>query len=97
METFADCCLVLGNVSHSYAVSSTLLQPWVVVKSTGEVVCGHCTCMAGLAETCLHIGALLYWTEYQVQRQAEISSTSKLNEWLGPTSYNHQASALFKA
>lgn len=83
-KTFADCCLILGNVNHSYAVSSTPLHPWVVIKSTGEVICGHCTCMAGLAETCSHIGALLYWTEYQVQRQTAVTSTSKPNEWLQP-------------
>ena len=41
--------------------------------------------MAGLAETCSHIGALLYWTEYQAQKHMAISSTSKPNEWLGPT------------
>ena len=56
-KTFADC---FGNVSHSCAVSSTPLQPWVVIKSTGEVVCGHCMCMTGLAKTCSHIGELLY-------------------------------------
>ena len=45
-----DCCLVIGNVNHSYALSATPLHPWVVVKSSGVVVCGHCTCMAGLSE-----------------------------------------------
>lgn len=40
--------------------------------------------MAGLAETCSHIGALLYWTEYQVQRYTAVTSTSKPNEWLQP-------------
>ena len=40
--------------------------------------------MAGLGETCSHIGALLYWTEYQVQRHTAVSSTSKPNEWLQP-------------
>ena len=40
--------------------------------------------MAELGETCSHIGALLYWTEYQVQRHTAVSSTSKPNEWLQP-------------
>ena len=83
-KAFTDCCLILGKVNHSYAVSLTPLEPWVVIKSTGEVICGHCTCMAGLGETCSHIGALLYWTEYQVQRHTAVSSTSKPNEWLQP-------------
>ena len=82
-KIFIDCCLVLGKVNHGYAVSSPPVEPWVV-KTTGEVICGHCTCMAGLGETCSHVGALLYWVEYQVQRHTAITSTSKPNEWLQP-------------
>ena len=83
-KSFPDCCLVIGKVNHSYAVSSPPLEPWVVIKSNGAVVCGHCTCMAGLGETCSHIGALLYWIEYQIQRHVAMTSTSKPNEWLQP-------------
>ena len=61
--------------SHLHAV-----EPWVVIKTTEEVICG-CTCMAGLGETCSRLGALLYWIEYQVQRHTAITSTSKPNEW----------------
>ena len=42
--------------------------------------------MAGLGETCSHIGALLYWVEYQVRKRSEISSTSLTNGWLEPSS-----------
>ena len=49
--------LTHGNVRHSYAASKTLLQPWVLVCSNGTVLVAHCTCMAGLAETCSHVGA----------------------------------------
>jgi len=67
-KQFKDCCLVIGKVSHhSYAVSSAPLTPWVIIRSSGAVACGHCTCMAGLGETCSHIGALLYLLEYQVR------------------------------
>ena len=38
--------------------------------------------MAGLGETCSHVGALLYYVEYQVHRHVETSSTSKPNAWL---------------
>ena len=81
-KCFTDCCLIVGKVNHSYALTSSSLQPWVIIKSTGTVVCGHCTCMAGLGETCSHVGALLYWIEYQVRSYADISSTSKLNLWI---------------
>ena len=56
-------------VNHSNAVS---LSPLIIIKSTGEVICGHYTCMTALGETRSHIGVLLYWTECQVQRQQQL-------------------------
>ena len=44
--------------------------------------------MAELGETCSHVGALLYYVEYQVRRHAETSSTSKPNVWLEPCAVN---------
>ena len=85
-KTYNDVSLITGKVNHSYSVSSTPMQPWVIAKHNGAVVCGHCTCMAGLGETCSHIGALLYWVEYQVHKRSEISSTSLTNSWLEPSS-----------
>ena len=82
-KQFKDCWLVIGKVNHSYAVSSAPLTPWVIIRNSGAVACGHCTCMAGLGETCSHIGALLYWLEYQV-RTREDSCTSHSNQWLEP-------------
>ena len=83
-KCFTDCCLVVGKVKHSYALTSSPLQPQVIIKSTGTIVCGHCTCMAGLGETCSHVGALLHWIEYQVRRYADISAISKPNLWIEP-------------
>lgn len=72
-----DVILILGKVKHSYRVSLPLLQPWVVVQNNGTVVCGHCTCVAGLAETCLHVGAVLYWTETAVRIRDGAACTLK--------------------
>ena len=66
-------------------MSSAPLNPWVIIKNSDTVVCGHCTCMAGLGETCSHIGALLYWIEYAVwKRDEEGSCTSRANQWMEP-------------
>ena len=81
-----DVSLITGKVHHSYSVSPLPLQPWIIAKHNGAVVCGHCTCMPGLGETCSHIGALLYWVECQVHKSSEISSTSLTNNWLEPSS-----------
>ena len=42
--------------------SGLIYKTWVVVKQCGSVLCGHCTCMAGLSEVCNHVGAILYKT-----------------------------------
>ena len=81
-KMYSDNCLVMGKVNHSYAVSSTPLRPWLILSSFGAVVCGHCVCMAGLGETCSHVGALLYWLEYTVRKREEISCTSSVNQWI---------------
>ena len=83
-KSFKDACVVVGKVNHSYAASSTPLRPWVIIRNNGVVTCGHCTCMAGLGETCSHVGALLYWIEYQVRKREEVSCTSRSNTWLEP-------------
>ena len=52
----------IGKVRHSYS-SKEPLKPWILIKSSGSVVCGHCTCMAGQGDTYSHVGAVLYWLE----------------------------------
>ena len=80
-----DIFLLTGQVKHSYSVGKLPLHPWVAVRMNGSVECGHCTCMAGLAETCSHIAALLYWLETAVRIAHNTSCTSKENKWLCPS------------
>ena len=51
----------------------------------GTVEYGHCTCMAGLGETCSHIAAMLYWLETAARINKSTSCTSMSNGWLPPT------------
>ncbi|KAI2645898.1 Leucine carboxyl methyltransferase 1 [Labeo rohita] len=48
---------------HSQRLNEPPLKPWVIVSSAGKVECAHCTCMAGIAVTCTHVGALLFKLE----------------------------------
>ena len=77
--------LLVGRVKHSYALRDTPLKLWVAIKKSGTVECGHCTCMAGLAETCSHVAAILYWLETAVRIREETTCTSKPNSWLPPS------------
>ena len=74
--------LVVGKVRHSYAATKDPLKPWVLIKCSGVVLVGHCTCMAGLADTCSHVGAILHWVEAAVRIQKNVACTSKENKWI---------------
>jgi hypothetical protein len=75
-----DIVVIIGKVRHK-----TLLRPWVLVHCNGTVSVVHCTCMAGLAETCSHVGAILHWVEIAIQVRHDTPCTSKENKWLMPT------------
>lgn len=84
-KLYGDILLLIGKVKHSYAISQTPLKPWVAVRKSGSVEYGHCTCIAGLGETCSHIAAILYWLETVVHVHSETTCTSKSNAWLSPS------------
>ena len=84
-KVYNDVFLLVGKVNHSYAINQTPLKPWVAIRKNGMVECGHCDCMASLAETCSHIAAILYWLETAVRLNAKTTCTSKPNSWLPPS------------
>ncbi|MEQ2257228.1 hypothetical protein ILYODFUR_032620, partial [Ilyodon furcidens] len=51
---------------------------------TGTVECAHCTCMAGVAETCTHIGALLFKLEATVRIRGRKTVTDESAYWVLP-------------
>lgn len=58
------------------------LQPWVILKSSGEVESAHCTCMAGVAEKCVHVAALLYKIDTAVRLRGNITPTDVQAYWV---------------
>lgn len=77
--------MIIGKVRHSYAANKTPVRPWILVRCNGSIIVAHCTCMAGLAETCSHVGAILHWVETAVRVHSTTTCTSKDNKWLMPT------------
>ena len=75
---------VTCHVRHSQSVSASPVKPWVALESSGEVICAHCSCMAGLGEACSHIAALLFVLEARTRYMEDTSCTSKRCEWLPP-------------
>lgn len=41
-------------------MNAAALKVWVLLKEDGEIICAHCTCIAGLSETCSHVGAVCF-------------------------------------
>ncbi len=39
--------LIIGKVKHSQRLSEKLFISWLVCEGDGEILAGHCTCMAG--------------------------------------------------
>lgn len=59
--------ILMSLVTHSHHLIAPPLKVWVATKQQGEVLCAHCTCMAGLGETCSHIAALLFTVAMNTQ------------------------------
>ncbi|XP_041362106.1 uncharacterized protein LOC121378072 [Gigantopelta aegis] len=56
-----------ADVKPSWRVTEDCHHSWVAVDNSACVLTAHCDCMAGLGESCSHIGALLYKMEAAVR------------------------------
>ena len=77
-------CIFKGTCKPSQRVSEASHKLWVVIeKSSGKVLRGHCTCMAGFSQTCNHVAAILFRIEAAVRMGlTNPFCTSKPCEWL---------------
>ena len=66
---------------RSLRVSEPPLRVWVAMRKDGSVAFGHCTCMAGLEESCSHVGATLWYIETGSRRNQERSVTDRPCYW----------------
>ena len=78
--------VLTAKVRHSQRMNDKCLQPWVVIEKDGVVLTGHCTCMAGLGETCSHISAMLFAIASAVRIRESQTVTQKAAYWLLPPS-----------
>ena len=59
MESSTRHYVFTAMVKHSQSLSAPPLKVWVGFRYNGEVLCAHCTCMAGVGEACSQIAAVL--------------------------------------
>ncbi|XP_077863509.1 uncharacterized protein LOC144347299 [Saccoglossus kowalevskii] len=88
MKTFVcnENIVVSAKVMHSQRMSEKPLQPWMIAKQNGSVLCAHCNCMAGLGETCTHVAAVLFAVEATVRIRDSKTVTDEKAYWLLPSS-----------
>lgn len=73
------------QVLHSQSIRETPLEPWIIAEKSGRILGAHCTCMAGLGETCTHVAALLFLIEETVKLRDSKTVTQEKAYWLLPT------------
>ncbi|XP_044765746.1 uncharacterized protein LOC123321995 [Coccinella septempunctata] len=79
-------CILVGKVKHSQRANEKCLDVWIILQKDGSVLTAHCTCMAGSAEVCSHVGALLFAAEFAFRSKEEgVSSTDTLCTWNMPS------------
>ena len=74
---------------HSQRLREKPLIPWVITLPNGEIKSAHCTCMAGLAESCTHIAAIFFWIDIKVRMLKSKTVTDEKSYWLVPTNMTH--------
>ena len=82
----AVCLFVCFQVRHSQKMNETALKPWVIAFQSGIVESAHCNCMAGLGESCTHVGALLFFTMEAQRIATEKTVTQEKAYWMLPNS-----------
>ena len=82
------CPFISPQVLHSQRINETPLKPWVIIANDGQVCCAHCTCMAGIAEACTHVGALLFKIEAAVRIHGKKTVTDVPAYWKIPAGIN---------
>lgn len=57
-------CLLKGTCRPSQKINDTPHKLWLCLcKETGKILTTHCTCMAGMSQTCNHVAAALFRIE----------------------------------
>ena len=77
--------LYFSKVNHSQRLSETPLKSWLAVERNGNVLTGHCNCLAGLGGVCSHVGAILFAVEAGVRMRKSRTCTSVPCQWLMPS------------
>ena len=76
-------CIFKGECRRSQSLNEPFHKLWLIIEKTSKIRSAHCTCMAGMGETCNHVAAAMFRIEAAVRTGlTNPSCTSSANEWL---------------
>ena len=83
------CCVLFSffQVKHSQRLSETPTSTWIITEVGGKIVSAHCNCMAGLGESCSHVGAMLFYVEAAVRLRESKTVTEEKANWMLPAAH----------
>ncbi|XP_042148814.1 uncharacterized protein LOC115312451 [Ixodes scapularis] len=71
-----------AEVGRSQSFNAAPHKAWACVHTTGRVVTGGCSCMAGQAKVCSHVGAILWKMEHAfVNKMTGTACTDEAAAW----------------
>ena len=59
--------IIRGECRKSQSIKDLFQKLWIMLEKTAKLRTCHCTCMAGMAETCIHVAAAMYCVEAAVK------------------------------
>ncbi|KAK0042899.1 hypothetical protein Bpfe_027655 [Biomphalaria pfeifferi] len=77
--------VVLAKVLHSQRLAEKVLQPWIVISQDGIILSAHCSCIAGLGESCTHVAATLFMLEANTRLKESKTVTGVSSYWTKPS------------
>ena len=67
------------------AASHFIFSFQFIAETSGEIICAHCNCMAGLGEVCTHVAAVLFYVETAVKLNGTTTCTQLKCSWVVPS------------
>ena len=59
-------CIIRGDCRKYQSIKDPFYKLWTILEKTAKIRACHCTCMAGMGETCNHVAAAMYRVEAAV-------------------------------
>ena len=81
--TGSNFCILKGECRKSQSVNEPFHKLWIILEKSAKIRSSHCTCVAGMGETCNHVAAAMFRVEAAVRTGlTNLSCTISANEWL---------------